>query len=199
MKREINKLCYLIILMLSYWGASGQTTECLECPDITTPVATGMLDEQEAEICIYASNSIADDASAIYHAGTEVVLEEGFEALYGSIDRFYVEGCSGNFAVRQAMHQEEQEDKTKEMSPVGNGTIIYPNPVENELTITTQDNLMITAINLYSVEGKLILNNVSSQKSNTYMLDLSSVTKGVYLLSVETNDGKTEISKIVKK
>tara|TARA_Y100000813_G_C24063655_1_gene305233 strand:+ start:19 stop:579 length:561 start_codon:yes stop_codon:yes gene_type:complete len=186
-------------VILSYWGASGQTTECLECPDITTPVGTGMLDEQEAEICIYASNSIADDASAIYHAGTEVVLEEGFEALYGSTNRFYVEGCSGNFAARQAMHQDEQEDKTKEISSVGTGIIIYPNPVENELTIATQDNLMITAINLYAVEGKLILTNVPSQKSNTYILDISSVAKGVYLLSVETNDGKTEISKIVKK
>ncbi|AXG75024.1 T9SS C-terminal target domain-containing protein [Flavobacterium arcticum] len=174
---------------------------CLECPDIITPVGTGMIDEEEAEICIYASNSITGTGSAIYHAGTEVVLEDGFEALYGTIDRFYIEGCSGNFAARPANpnNEDKVENNLEEINnSLDKGFIVYPNPVLNELNIVTVQDVVITKVSLYAIDGKLILQAMPNGSAKTNTIDISSVSKGIYVLSVETNDGKVTSTKVLK-
>ena len=179
----------------AYIDAICDTPCCVDCINVTTPVGTGMIDEKQAEECIYANNTITSTGSAIYHAGTEVVLEEGFEALYGTTDRFYVEGCSGTFVARQAVYTQSTEEDTK---PAGTGMFtVYPNPAQSELNIVPNQGLTIKNASLYSPDGKLVL-RANGQNTANYRLDISSIANGLYLLSVETNDGNITTTRIVK-
>ena len=68
---------------------------------------------------------------------------------------------------------------------------LYPNPVLNKLTITTD--LVLKKVEIYSISGQL-LKQISD---NTKEIDLSSVKSGHYLIKFVTSKGV--ISKMVIK
>jgi hypothetical protein len=70
---------------------------------------------------------------------------------------------------------------------------IYPNPVKNELFINTQD-LTDTKLEVFDFTG----NALFSQALNpTNTIDTSTLSKGVYLFKVTSNEGSMT-SKIIK-
>lgn len=54
-------------------------------------------DNQQARFTIKADNTVSRWSTAIYHAGEEVLMTDGFVALGGSTFRAYIEGCSNTF------------------------------------------------------------------------------------------------------
>lgn len=72
---------------------------------------------------------------------------------------------------------------------------IYPNPFRNFLTVTTvpKDFKII----IYNTFGKKVFETVSDNIKNTY--DLSLLEKGVYILSISTNDNKLLLKKKIVK
>ncbi|WP_299439668.1 InlB B-repeat-containing protein [uncultured Aquimarina sp.] len=62
--------------------------------------------------------------------------------------------------------------------------MVYPNPVSNNLHIKTDE--VITSIRLYSILG----NEIKVLETNSTQIDVSSLSKGVYFLIIETNKGK---------
>jgi len=48
--------------------------------------------------------------TAVYHAGAEVLLTDGFVAGNGTTFRAYVEGCSGNFQSIQTTTEMEEDE-----------------------------------------------------------------------------------------
>lgn len=74
-----------------------------------------------------------------------------------------------------------------------NKTTIFPNPTAENLTV--QSNSTISSIKLFNVVGQLILDKEVNQNSST--LDLSHLSNGTYLLSIE-NDFGTETKKVIK-
>jgi hypothetical protein len=72
-----------------------------------------------------------------------------------------------------------------------NSVSIYPNPVQDVLTINTQETLRnVTVFNINGQQMPVRLNN------NT--IDVSSFSNGVYLLNVELENGAKEVMKFVK-
>ena len=69
---------------------------------------------------------------------------------------------------------------------------IFPNPTASNITINTPAGITIKTAVLYDVLGKLVNNTIKNSQ-----MDLSSLSRGVYLLSVETDAG-TLTKKIVK-
>lgn len=69
---------------------------------------------------------------------------------------------------------------------------MYPNPVENILTVATKD--QIESIKIYSLVGQLVHANTDK---NT--IDVSSLTNGVYLTEIKFSNGQILNKKIVKK
>ncbi|OYU95482.1 MAG: hypothetical protein CFE21_10080 [Bacteroidetes bacterium B1(2017)] len=71
---------------------------------------------------------------------------------------------------------------------------VYPNPFENKITLVANN---IKAIQVYDLTGKEIAfeSSLDEEKAN---IELASEMKGIYLLKVETEDGKTLTKKIVK-
>ena len=71
---------------------------------------------------------------------------------------------------------------------------LYPNPVENILQIRNSMDVKIDKIEIYTLLGKRVNTIIEPQKS----IDISHLSKGIYLLSIITEKGKTT-KRIVKK
>ena len=73
---------------------------------------------------------------------------------------------------------------------------VYPNPVNNSLTLKTAPNNQINSIELYDISGRVILTkneiNTSSKK-----LNLEGLTSGSYFVKIATTKG-TITKKIIK-
>lgn len=71
-----------------------------------------------------------------------------------------------------------------------NTFVIYPNPVQNELNI--QSNFEIRSIEIYSLDGKLVL------QSTQNILNVQSLESGIYLMKIENNKGGISTKKFIK-
>lgn len=71
---------------------------------------------------------------------------------------------------------------------------IYPNPAQNEIHIKAEN--AITSIELYDIQGRLLLAKMSNQNKET--MDLTNYVYGTYFVSVSTSVGK-QTQKIIKK
>ena len=78
---------------------------------------------------------------------------------------------------------------------------VYPNPVNNQITIKKNANLSIKSITLYSIDGKIILNKiVSNQEVNNdqVYVDVSSLKNALYFMDViDENDHKKSFKILV--
>jgi len=70
---------------------------------------------------------------------------------------------------------------------------LYPNPVENVLQISNTSDIRINKVEIYTILGKKI-QDIKNPKSS---LDISQLSKGIYLLNVFTEKGKIT-KKIIK-
>ena len=68
--------------------------------------------------------------------------------------------------------------------------ITIQNPIENNLSISSS--LTIKNIELYTIQGNLMYSNLENNA------DLSTLSKGIYVLKIELNNGKTIIRKVIK-
>ncbi|MGL2962828.1 PQQ-dependent sugar dehydrogenase [Flavobacterium sp. RSB2_4_14] len=74
---------------------------------------------------------------------------------------------------------------------------IYPNPANNELYIKNENNVGLKFITIADLTGKIVLNqNIQRMSSNA--INISNLAKGMYLVTLETQNGLTATSKIIK-
>ena len=62
---------------------------------------------------------------------------------------------------------------------------LSPNPADDQVEIINESNAVIQSLQLYSIKGQLI--NTFTDKS---LIDISSLSSGVYILQVETQHNK---------
>jgi hypothetical protein len=183
-------------------NASCLTICCLQDDIVTVNVNSGNSDYRQAINSITASNTIASGANAIYHAGNEVLLTSDFDALNGSQFRAHIEGCSGNFVLKQGVSEEETE--TKEELVLNDDTInslkVYPNPTKGIINIKLKSSLLDNAtINVYSFNGAQVYTNTIQRKNvSNHELDLSKFQAGIYIIKVTDSKGTTHINKVIK-
>lgn len=70
----------------------------------------------------------------------------------------------------------------------------YPNPVVDQLNITSKQN--IKEVKIFNVNGQLVLNTKANNSSTT--VNVSSLKSGIYVAQVTTDKG-TETIKVIKK
>jgi hypothetical protein len=73
---------------------------------------------------------------------------------------------------------------------------VYPNPADKKLIIELPVLSGNTQANIYNNEGRLMLSQKLSNKTNK--VDISDFKAGIYLVRVQTEDGKVSTVKIVK-
>ncbi len=73
---------------------------------------------------------------------------------------------------------------------------VYPNPVNQKLTIKLAEAITLHNFQLYDTNGRMILNKSISQ-TGTVQIDLQNMVSGLYILSAETSKGRIT-KKIIK-
>ncbi|WP_430410638.1 zinc-dependent metalloprotease [Kordia sp.] len=171
------------------------TDGCVEILNIDTNVDSGTVDNQEAEKQIILTNTVFDDAEAIYHAGEEVLIKKDFDALKGSVFRAYIEDCTGEFVKRQNTSitntQLIDDSYTKEK------LIIHPNPSNGIFEIQIQNIVSKTyLVEVYNINGnKIFAENID--KNNAEKVDISKYEAGFYFVKVIT--AKSTFTKTIMK
>lgn len=75
---------------------------------------------------------------------------------------------------------------------------VYPNPVNDVLYIDTDKN-DIANVTLYSITGQEVKQVNIEESNNGLRLDMSALNTGLYVLKMQTKDGKTAIHKVQKR
>lgn len=159
----------------------------------TNDVALNASDNRQASNSITASNIINDGATGQYHAGNVVYLKSGFNAKVGSNFRAYIEGCSGDFAARASTEENGMERMDVEDAEIKSFTM-SPNPANEKVTIEYDgviSNLMVT-----SIEGVTMFNQAIGK--NSYDLYVANYKRGIYVVTIQTQDGKILTEKLMK-
>jgi Secretion system C-terminal sorting domain len=175
-----------------------------ECPEYlfdNENVANGQIQESR-QIAIRATNLLSNGARLQYHAGNFIELlptvnsltDIGFEAVYGSEFEADIKPCGTPFSYRLSSDNGPGDDLDIKSQPSGRINV-YPNPTNKVITISYDDALLET-ISIYSMDGKLMMKQ--QLNSNTNDADVSGYANGIYLISVQTTDGKILKSKFVK-
>src|SRR5690606_7726432 len=74
---------------------------------------------------------------------------------------------------------------------------IYPNPANNIVNITNNDNKLVNKIDVYDTTGKLI-NTQNYNNEAERQLNVEHLASGTYMLHIQTAEG-TAVKKLVKK
>jgi hypothetical protein len=69
--------------------------------------------------------------------------------------------------------------------------IVYPNPTNNIWNLSSNNNEVITNLQLIDVSGKIILNQ--NNASDTMSVDAASLTNGIYFAKIKTETGQQTI------
>jgi uncharacterized Ntn-hydrolase superfamily protein len=77
--------------------------------------------------------------------------------------------------------------------PIG----IYPNPAKNHLIIATQNPQQIDAVKIYDLLGKQLLDAQLKATNNQYIIDLSSLIDGMYLVKIFKENKSVHVKKII--
>lgn len=74
---------------------------------------------------------------------------------------------------------------------------VFPNPMNDVVTITNNENINIDQIQVFDISGKSVKTH-SYTNTNKVQLNLEKLASGTYLLHINTNKG-VAVKKIVKK
>ncbi|PSG88717.1 T9SS type A sorting domain-containing protein [Aurantibacter aestuarii] len=128
-----------------------------------------------------------DDIDTNLVVPTTGALADGFHYLY-----IRVLNADGNWSLWAV--DEFEVSGTLGVEDIALKTLkIYPNPVEDNLFISTPNTIKINNLKVYNLEGKLVL------KTNTFKekLNVSNLNAGTYLVIIET-DKVTINKKMIK-
>ncbi|GIV28649.1 MAG: hypothetical protein KatS3mg027_2463 [Bacteroidia bacterium] len=77
--------------------------------------------------------------------------------------------------------------------------IFFPNPTSSSISIQTLDNSRIQRIRIKDLTGKILLQENFSAASNTATLDVSTLSNGLYLCEIHTNNSVVTEKIVVQK
>lgn len=109
-------------------------------------------------------------------------IAAGFISLRNAADRLYL----------YIIH--DDYDAIPETTTVDCPFTIYPNPVNDLLTLRFDDGTQPESVELYDLAGRL----VGTKPNGLESIDLSTMTSGVYMLRVTMKDGTRYHEKILK-
>jgi hypothetical protein len=116
---------------------------------------------------------------------TLTVTQAGAYKVQASVD-----GCASDFSDTFTITITAIE------APSVDGIAIYPNPVDNKLTVSIPNNNG-SQISVLRADGTIVL--TCQTTLTTLDVDMSSYSSGLYLLSIQQNNKSQHITKIIKK
>lgn len=180
----------IIILFLAFFLGTIQlySQGCATNLTLSTP-------ETVSPVLHQASNKITGVSSYIVNSGYNSTLRAGvlIELRSGTYIR---PGSSFLAKIAPCTKSARQQDTTDKFSN-NKGVAAYPNPVESILNLSL-DHAEMSKVTLATLDGRIVLKQ-DAGNANSLQLQMSSSSSGIYVLTVETNDGQVFRKKIVKK
>lgn len=143
--------------------------------EVVTPNATQIRDIRSGEGFGYMSSMAAN-----FGLGEETTITE--VNVYwpsGIVNTVYNPSVDQGLEIIEGVSVGVEESSANTMS-------VYPNPATDQLFVRTNDQIFGTEFQLYSGTGAL----VQSGTMNNAFLDISELSEGVYILSMELNTGR---------
>jgi hypothetical protein len=162
---------------------------------VANNITTGQ-DNRQASNSITASNTINTNAVAIYHAKNTVVLKPGFHAKNGSRFRGYIEGCSGNFVGRMAGNENITESLEEETIMREQTVRLHPNPATSTVTVYSESNII--SLTISSFQNETLFQAALKDNLKSYELDVSNYPRGIYIITIISDDGTVQTEKLLK-
>ena len=167
----------------------------ISCTNASSPI----LNDRMYSLAAFIGNT---DTSYIYNFGDgpTLVYEENPTYNYAASGTYTVTLLAGIQGWRSAGICSESQTGTADIctgiNENNNSTLsLYPNPVNNLLTINGLENN--SAINIYDVTGKLVISKNNLANSN-YSLSTESLNAGVYFVSISNKNIASKTIKIIK-
>lgn len=176
--------------------------ECVTSRTILSPVNTSSIDHQQASSIIIAQNAISKNGEAVYHAGNEVLLNDGFASVDSSMFSAYIEGCTDDYQLRKGVIERDvvTYNNVAPAKPLAEVELsenaVYPNPGNGvfkvRLNATPSGKVQIV-----TSDGTAIFNQPFKAQSEMEV-DIKTAAPGTYVLRVFSDD-KVLTKKIIKK
>ncbi len=187
----LNNYCYAGLPQNVPYHLNKGCTPNLYLTSTNFDVYALQVDNNQASNTIYASNYIAPTAISINKGGTSVVLLDGFYSENGSTYRAYLEPCSNNFVAGKYSNVESNTD-------IFDKSIfsIYPNPSNSTITISTKSS-EINMLTISSFDGREVFNKRNINE-NSFDIDVSNFKNGIYIVTIQTDNGEIISKKLIK-
>lgn len=75
---------------------------------------------------------------------------------------------------------------------------IFPNPIQNEVTIAFQDEINPTQAKIFDINGKQVSQKFTYNLENNFKMDMSELSSGTYFLHFESEEG-TVVKQLIKR
>lgn len=154
----------------------------------------------EASNTITTQNSynVGVRSEIVQYAGNSILLKHGTRIYSGARYLGKIQPCD----TSQMMSKSENQEPIKKVynfddEIYNEKLIVFPNPVDDFVNMTLKGSKIKTVL-VQLLDGRIILDK-QAEAVNSYRLDFSSYEKGIYILSVETTDGKIYSEKLIKK
>ncbi len=89
--------------------------------------------------------------------------------------------------IKTSATEEEIIDTTNVISNYENRFNIYPNPVKDELTITTE--VRVEEISIYDVYGRQAMSQQVNETTSQQVVNVAGLNSGIYFVRITTEDG----------
>ena len=83
------------------------------------------------------------------------------------------------------------------VNTINNSFLIYPNPATDKLTITNTSAQKQTVVSIYSMQGQQMMSAIFANQ-NAMQLDVSILSKGIYIIKVQSENGITNKKLIIQ-
>ncbi len=100
-----------------------------------------------------------------------------------------------NPTINQMLTVTEASSPMKVDEVSGSKFVLSPNPASDLITLSNIDNLSVVKLSIISTDGKLVKNVTLT--NNTF--NVSELSNGMYILSIQTADGKKYAEQFIKK
>ncbi|WP_309642649.1 T9SS type A sorting domain-containing protein [Flavobacterium sp.] len=185
---------------------------CVDNQSLIYPVLANYVDTRQANLRIQATNTINSGAFASYHAGSYVLLKNGFAALAGSRVHVYNVGCTGDYILRQSdqtddnsgLKAEGKDDMHYVIAPSNTIELVLndskaikisPNPTNGFLKVTLNgsDTGTIQIVDLFG----MTVFKTEFKNQNEVEINIQNQPRGIYIVKV-ISDNQIYADKIIK-
>lgn len=137
----------------------------------------------------------------VYHAQNFVELNPGFEAIFGSQFSAYPQGCTNpqSFFYRKASPKKDSSNTEIKVDNLSKQPSVFKINFQSEKQLLNISMLDLKSNNLkvYTLDGKVVYEN-SSEGKEDYEIDVSFLSKAVYIVSITKANGRIFSEKFIK-